>query len=535
MMNHQIRHEEQGEHATSRAYRYALDRTAIVAITDPAGTITYVNDKFCEISRYSRDELLGQNHRILNSGRHPRAFFSGMFRVIARGQTWRGDICNRAKDGSIYWVDTTIIPVLGDSGRVEKYVAIRSDITARKLAEEASERAVSEMQETCRVKSEFLANMSHEIRTPLTAILGYAELLDADIDAEERSNHIDVIRRNGEHLLMIINDVLDLSKFEAGMMAVEKVTVSPVGLVASIYPMMKARAENKGLDFELCFTGPVPASVTTDPVRLRQILVNLLSNAVKFTEVGTVGMRVGLEPGDGGSRQLLIEVFDTGIGIEPEQQAMLFRAFQQADASTTRRFGGTGLGLHISQRLAGLLGGEISVRSRAGEGSTFTLIIPLTETDETIEPDEAHRVVLAGPDDPTPVDERKQHPGLLHGTRVLLAEDGPDNQRLISHFLRQAGGIVTVVENGKQAVVSRPHDLILMDIQMPVMDGYEATRMLRASGCNTPVIALTAHTMPEDRDRCLAAGCNDYLTKPVDREKLITTVNRWAKRRRRAA
>lgn len=535
MMNHQSRHEPPGDHATSLAYRYALDRTAIVAITDPAGTITYVNDKFCEISKYAREELLGQNHRILNSGRHPRAFFTGMFRTIARGQTWRADICNRAKDGSIYWVDTTIIPVLDGSGRVEKHVAIRSDITARKLAEEASERAVSEMKETCRVRSEFVANMSHEIRTPLTAILGYTELLDADIDAEERSEHIDVIRRNGEHLLMIINDVLDLSKFEAGMMAIEKVRLSTVGLVASIYPMMKARADSKGLGFELGFTTPVPVSISTDPVRLRQILINLLSNAVKFTEVGTVGLRVGLEPGDDGRPTLRLDVHDTGIGIGPEQQAMLFRAFQQADASTTRRFGGTGLGLHISQRLAGLLGGRITVRSRAGEGSTFTFTLPLNEAGETIEPDEARRTVLAGPDDPAPADERNRHPNLLEGTRILLAEDGPDNQRLISHFIRRAGGIVTVVENGRQAVASKPHDLILMDIQMPVMDGYEATRMLRASGCTTPVIALTAHTMPEDRDRCLAAGCDDYLTKPIDREKLVAAIHRWAKHRRLAA
>jgi signal transduction histidine kinase/ActR/RegA family two-component response regulator len=385
-----------------------------------------------------------------------------------------------------------------------------------------------------RAKSEFLANMSHEIRTPMTAILGYTDMLLADDDgipeSPERLEAMRTIKRNGEFLLEIINDILDVSKIESGKLEVEQVKFSPHQVISDVLTLMQMRADAKKLGLQVRYQTWIPAMITSDPTRLRQILINLVGNAIKFTESGTVQLVVSLT-GTEYFPQLQFEVIDSGIGIQPDQIDKLFRPFSQADASTTRKYGGTGLGLTISKRLAEFLGGTITVTSKCGEGSTFTATIGTGSI--------AGVALIRDPSEASPAAATTASAGarIKLTCRVLLAEDGPDNQRLISHVLRKAGADVTIVENGARAVAAilepdpgaAPFDVVLMDMQMPVLDGYGATAQLRDADCQLPIIALTAHAMSGDREKCLSAGCNDYATKPIDRGALLETVARWAR------
>ena len=512
-------------HSYLDVYRLIVDSHAIVAETDAQGRITAVNDAFCRISGYSRPELLGQTHRLINSGVHPKSMWSDMYRTVHQSGTWHGEVCNRAKDGSLYWVETTIAALYDDHGQIRGYFAIRADITALKAAQAQAEAA-------SRSKSEFLANMSHEIRTPMTAILGYADLLTEDADDPARARrreYIDTIKRNGEHLLAIINDILDLSKIEAGKLSVERIPVRPDQIIHDVLSLMSVKAAAKSLPLTFLCDSSIPATILTDPVRLRQILVNLVGNAIKFTETGSVTVRVSL---DAPAHLLQISIVDTGIGLDPAHQARLFGAFEQADSSTTRRFGGTGLGLRISLRLAHMLGGEITVLSTPGAGSTFVLTTDTGPLDHIpLIPADSAPAILRLPAVPSraPADR-------LRGIRILLAEDGLDNQRLISFHLRKAGADVRVVNDGQELVealtldpspdsplwLPAPVDLVLTDMQMPRLDGYAATRLLRRKGSQLPIIALTAHAMAGDAERCLGAGCDAYITKPVNVPRLIS-------------
>jgi signal transduction histidine kinase/CheY-like chemotaxis protein/HPt (histidine-containing phosphotransfer) domain-containing protein len=385
--------------------------------------------------------------------------------------------------------------------------------------------AKAEAESATAAKSEFLAHMSHEIRTPLTAMLGFADLLGSPaLSDSDRLNYALIIRRNGEHLLSVINDILDLSRVEAGKLAVERLDCSPARLLQDVAALMRVRAVERGLDFEVGLETPLPALVRTDPTRLRQVLLNLVSNAIKFTPRGRVRVSAALETGP---VQLTFTVTDTGLGLTPEQLATLFRPFQQADPSMSRRFGGSGLGLAISRSLVEALGGTLTVESLANQGSTFWVRLPAEV------PPGAPLVTslqeLPGPTDAAPV----QDPGLLQG-KVLLAEDGEDNQVLIATLLRRAGVTVAVVGSGDLALAQaltaaregHPFDLVLMDMQMPVLDGYQATRRLRAEGYQGRVVGLTAHAMAGERERCLEAGCDDYLAKPLDPESFSALLRR---------
>ncbi len=384
-------------------------------------------------------------------------------------------------------------------------------------------------------KSEFLANMSHEIRTPMSAILGYAELLAAEPQPAraERAEFVDTIRRNGEHLLQLVNDVLDISKVEAGKLTVDRRATSIDAVVHDVVSLMSVKARSKNLTLEAEIVSPIPAWVASDPVRVRQILVNLIGNAIKFTELGKVTVEVRGVPGN--PAKVVFDVRDTGIGMTREQCQRLFAPFTQADMSTTRQFGGTGLGLHISRRLAKMMGGNIAVVSTPGVGSCFTASVAVDVIgEEWLPPTRLNGVHTA------PVREAAADPvesTSLAGARILLAEDGPDNVRLISHVLRKAGAQVVAVGNGALAVQALtkdgtlegelqeplPYDLVLTDIQMPIMDGYTAVALLRRKGARLPIIALTAHAMAGDRERCIAAGCTGYASKPIHRRHLITT------------
>jgi signal transduction histidine kinase/CheY-like chemotaxis protein/HPt (histidine-containing phosphotransfer) domain-containing protein len=394
--------------------------------------------------------------------------------------------------------------------------------------------------EASRVKSEFLANMSHEIRTPMAAVLGYADLLlDPSIRASDRVNHVQTIRRNGAHLMSLIDDILDVSKIEAGKMTTERIATSSHQVITDVASLMRVRAAEKNVSFDVKYVGPIPETIQSDPTRLRQIVLNLVGNAIKFTDKGGITVTVRCEAPASPDPKLVVEVADTGIGMSEEQIRGIFATFAQADASTTRRFGGSGLGLAISKRLAGLLGGDIVAESTPGRGSLFRLTVatgPLAGV--PMASGLAEAVIEARVPSELPRPSAKSVASLPPSCRVLLAEDGYDNQVLVSAMLVKAGATVKVVADGQLAVqeatsaeaAGNPYDVVLMDMQMPVLDGYGATSMLRVMGYKGAVVALTAHAMAGDRERCESAGCDDYLSKPVDRAKLVAIVARFATR-----
>jgi len=427
-----------------------------------------------------------------------RSLVSAMRELLgAAERIGRGDLSVRLAIGRGDEVGDVARAVNEMAGRLE---ANASDLRDQHLALiEAKERA----EEASRAKTDFLANVSHEIRTPMTAVLGYTDLLLAGSgEAGEREVWAAAVRRNGSQLLDLIDGILDVSRLESDRLEVQKRACLLREVVDPVATTARAEAREKGLAFECEIADGAPEAVESDPARLRQILANLLRNAVKFTAAGSVSLRVSRPPGS--SSRLLFEVTDSGVGIPAKDHERIFVPFGQVDASHTRRFGGAGLGLALSRRLAKLLGGTLGVSSELGRGSTFRLEI------------EAPEVAPAQPE----TQSRR--------ARVLVAEDGPDNQRLIRALLRPRADVV-LVENGAQALAQalaaldagEPFDLVLMDMQMPVMDGYEATLRLRESGYSAPIVALTAHAMSGDRERCLAAGCDEYLTKPIDRARLF--------------
>ncbi|MBN1361086.1 MAG: PAS domain S-box protein [Sedimentisphaerales bacterium] len=490
----------------------------------------------------------------------------------------------RYADGEIGYIAVRYFIVKDEQGRTIKTYGANQDITERKRYEETLRVAKQRAETANQAKSEFLANMSHEIRTPMTAILGFADVLlergNLENAPAERIEAVWTIKRNGEHLLELINGILDLSKIEAGKLTVKRVRCSPCQLIAEVISLMQVRADSTGVQLKIEHDGPLPETIQTDPMRLRQILINIMGNALKFTELGSVtlitrlrrdaddatGATGSLTEATGATGSLTeatgatgslpasvcadrsvieFDVVDTGVGMTPDQAASLFRPFTQADTSSTRRFGGTGLGLTISKRLAQLLGGDVSVvESNPGLGSRFRITAatgPLDGVKMLTDPLKAMVIAPEAPESSaedargtgvSPVDQSECAPEPLAGLRILLAEDGPDNQRLIAHILRKAGAAVALADNGQTALEAAmqahqdgaPFDAILMDMQMPVMDGYTATRRLRQGGYPGVVIALTAHAMEHDRHKCLAAGCDEYAPKPIQQKKLLRTI-----------
>ncbi|HEX3358797.1 MAG TPA: ATP-binding protein [Tepidisphaeraceae bacterium] len=502
-------------------------------LLDPEGHICSVNEAVCTLLGYSELELVGKPIQLIGCEEAIRAIqdnsttSEGIHKDIQNVET-----TYTAKTGCKIPVLFGASVMADSSGKIQSIICTAKDITDRKRMEEQLRTATAASEQANRSKSEFLANMSHEIRTPMTAILGFADvLLSPDAAPEDRVNNIQTIRRNGEHLLTIINDILDLSKIEAGRMEVESIACSVVQVVMDVQSLMRVRATGKNLSLDVDFRFPLPKQINSDPVRLRQIVMNLVGNAIKFTEKGGVKIVVRSDTADHPSPRIHIDVIDAGIGMTHEQLGKLFQPFVQADSSTSRRFGGTGLGLTISRRLAQMLGGDIAVSSESGKGSCFTASIGISaiadiqwvndldecassSTTQSRAQPEVHRIV----------------------GRVLLAEDGPDNQRLIGMHLRRAGADLTIVDNGQSAIEQaqaalrqgNPFAVILMDMQMPILDGYDATAKLRREGYILPIIALTAHAMASDKEKCLSSGCNDYLSKPIDRAALIQTVASYA-------
>ena len=627
--------------------KYALDQHSIVSITDRSGKILYTNGKFSEISQYDREELLGQDHRLLNSGHHPGEFFKDMWTTIGHGDVWHGEVKNRRKDGGYYWVDSTIVPFMDANGKPLRYVSIRTDITKRKEADQLLEvqRAfyenisetlregiyVQALDGTCtyvnseaerllgwqrdafigkpvhdtihrvsangdhlpgyecpimldvvdsgysnrddqvfvrkdgsvfpvelssqavirdgkfdgvvvafrdiserkryedslrqakedaeaasRAKGDFLANMSHEIRTPMNGIIGMTELaLDTDLSHEQRE-YLSLVKSSAAALLTIINDILDFSKIESGKLDIEPIEFSLEQMLRETMKTLATRAHEKHLELLLHVAPDVPDRVEGDPGRLRQVIVNLVGNAIKFTAQGEIEVKVGLQGGaPTGKARLHFEVRDTGIGIPREKFGTIFESFSQADTSTTRKYGGTGLGLTISSQLVGLMGGRIELASEVGRGSTFffTLELPMVSSDPLL---------------------RYQHTGNLAGLAVLVADDNATNRKLLQEMLGNwklrptvvADGGAALAELARATAAGQPYALALLDLKMPDMDGFELVERIREHpeySVKTTMM-LTSEGQRGHAARCRELGVASYLMKPVSQSELLDAI-----------
>jgi PAS domain S-box-containing protein len=527
------KHAEERLQESERRLRTIFDNaTDVITYVDNSGRIVDVNDRVEEVLGYKREDIAGKNFAQLDLIRKediPR-LVELFERTLGEGQAVeRVELALKHKNGSTVFVEVGT-RFIWNNGEVEEIVNIFHDITERKQAETELARAKQASESASRAKSEFLANMSHEIRTPLTAIVGFADLLmSLDLPADVRRQHLETIHANAESLLKLINDVLDLSKIEAEKLEIEPVECPPWGLVEEVRSLMRLRAAEKGLNLAVDYQFPLPAAIRTDPVRLRQILVNLIGNAVKFTDRGEVRIAVRcIRPPDAPAR-IEFAVSDTGVGMRAEDLGRLFQPFTQIDMSLSRRFGGSGLGLSISQRLAAMLGGRIEPQSRLGRGSTFVL---------SIDPGPLEHVPLLDRL-PKPAErEGEPHKARFERTlagRVLVVEDSRDVRHLIRLLLEQSGVEVDLAEDGRAGCEKGlasvrggvPYDLILMDIQLPVMDGYESLRQLREGGWKGPIVALTAHAMSGDREKCIATGFDDYVAKPPRLEQLLDVVERY--------
>ena len=642
-----------------RDRQHALDAHAIVSITDRAGLIIYANDRFCSISGYRREELLGQSHRILKSGAHPDSFYAEMWATVAGGGIWEGEICNRKKDGGFYWVKSTVMPFMGEDGRPRQFIAIRTDISARKAVEAELMAKRAEAEAASRAKSDFLANMSHEIRTPMNGIIGMTDLaIDADSELERRE-YMGIVKNSAESLLRILNDILDFSKIEANKLMLERVGFELRQVVSETLRTLGVRAGEKGLELICDFADDVPQHVIGDPIRLRQVLINLVGNAIKFTATGEIVVSLAVEALTEKELTLQVSVRDSGIGIPGDKLESIFEAFSQADTSTTRHYGGTGLGLSISSRLVKLMGGQMSVHSEPGKGSTFQFAVVLGMDQKPVTPlateqligkqvlvvddnavnreiflrqltrwgvrcmaassgeqarslcseagfqpdlvlldqhmpgmdgltlaswmrEQAHLrttpmlVLSSGPLKEDAERARKLHlngyltkpvtdvdllaavkralgvaggesvrkpagslqpDAAAHALKVLLVEDNLVNQQLAIRLLEKWGHEVTLAVHGGQAVErlsgGERYDMVLMDMQMPVMGGVEATRLIRAheaehARVRVPIIAMTANAMQSDREQCLEAGMDDYLSKPISQVELAAKLRMFS-------
>jgi PAS domain S-box-containing protein len=487
----------------------AIDEHAIMSISevpqddsDTCGKILYVNDAFCRLTQFPQDALIGQCLGILNSGHHEVSFFQAMWDTVKRGEAWQGEIKDKGRYGNYFWTQATVIPLYNGDHDLDRCLMLRTNITRRVEAEEQAAAANQ-------AKSEFLAKMSHEIRTPMTAISGFFDMLSESSLNNQQSEIVHRGVQATENLMVIINDILDLAKIESGKLDVEMIGFNLHELIDSVSSLFMDRASNKGINWHVETIGNVPQWLESDPHRLRQVLINLIGNSIKFTSSGLVSLIIRIETTELGC-SVEFTVKDTGIGMSPEMIGQLFTAFNQVDNSISRRFGGTGLGLAISQQLVRMLGGDIEVRSQLDEGSQFSFVLQMKDLSDNYKPIVRDYAVLPE-----------------FSGKVLLVEDTPDIQFLVRWMLEKTGVSVCVAENGSVGVdeaAKTDYDVILMDMQMPVMDGLTATRVLRQNGCEVPVVALTANVSVEDRDNFLQAGCHDFVGKPIDRAELYAVI-----------
>ncbi|MFW5690253.1 MAG: ATP-binding protein [Planctomycetota bacterium] len=525
-----------------------------ITVLDRQGRVVLANEQFADTIGIPSDNLMGRTLSSL-SWRQDDAGENDALpwdTALAEGEIIRGHRLRiLGKSGKTLTFTVNSAPVTKGSSRrgavvtfddvspleeknaqlleaMEELRKSRDRIQRQNRELDAAIRAATEASEA---KSRFLASMSHEIRTPMTAILGYAEvLLEPQTTDEQRRSSAQTIQRNGQHLLALINDILDLSKIEAGKMSVDLTECVPADILREVGSLLTVKAREKGVELKVETDGPIPAAIQSDPTRLRQILVNLAGNSIKFTEKGSVTITAKMGDTSNPSHTMMdFVVSDTGIGMSPDQMSRIFGAFTQAETSTSRKFGGTGLGLTISRQLAQMLGGDIEASSQQGEGSTFTVHIDIGAR-RSLELVDAKLQPISSDQDSA---KKASSIPTLTG-RALLAEDGRDNQRLISHLLKKTGLTVDIAENGQIAVdkvheqieAGEPYDVIFMDLMMPEMDGHQAVALLREEGNTVPIVALTAHAMSGVREECIQAGFTDYASKPVNRSELYAAAVR---------
>ena len=642
----------------------ALEAAAnAILITDAGGIIQWVNPAFTRLTGFPLEEAVGQNPRILKSGKQDQSFYQNLWNTIVAGKVWAGEITNLKKDGQPYTEEMTIAPLRSQNGEITNFVAIKQDVTERKRMEAELVRAKDLAEVANRAKSEFLANMSHEIRTPMNGIIGMTDLaLETELNPEQ-AEYLHMVKGSADALLTLLNDILDFSKIEAGKLELNYLSFDLRKSLSEVVRTLAVNAQRKGLEFIFDVSPEVPTNVIGDPARLRQVLVNLVGNAIKFTESGEIEVNVRTETRSVGETVLHFSVRDTGIGIPVDKQHKIFDAFSQADSSSTRKYGGTGLGLTISAQLVGLMRGEIWVESEPAKGSTFHFTVQVSPgvaalSSEPLDVSQLGGVPLLVVDDnatnrrilqdsvtgwkmmPTVVEgaaaalQALQHahasgaplplvltdahmpeidgfglverirqdpsfddikivvltsggergdaarcqrlgvaaylskpfdrldlrevllrvlagdpvtpekPNLVtrhtlresqHSLSFLVAEDNAVNQRLIARLQEKKGHTVTLAQNGREALdvlEKRSFDIVLMDGQMPEMDGFEATRRIRekekTTGAHLPIIALTAHAMQGDKERCLAAGMDAYVPKPLKLEDLFSVIENLA-------
>lgn len=506
-----------------RRYRTLADSIPhIIWKSKTGGILDYFNQVWLNYTGLSHEQSVGLGWQ---SAVHPdelAPLLKVWIHSMNVGQPFQTEARFRRHDGEMRWHLVRAIPERTNE-KVVSWIGTCTDIHDKKLAENkliAAERLAVAANVA---KTTFLANMSHEIRTPMNAILGFSELmLTGGQEEAERMQCIQTIYRSGQQLLGIIDEILDISKIEAGRLEVEKIDFNLASMIRDLKSLMEIQARGKDLSLNFKLKSAIPETINSDPTRIRQILVNVIGNAIKFTNQGKVNVEI-----EWLNDILLVYVTDSGIGISADNVEKLFQPFVQVDSSTTRKFGGSGLGLFLSRQLAHALGGGIHLQSsQLGEGSIFKIEVEAVNAQEgklisAIEPSITKQPKLVHDDHDA-----------LKGLRVLLAEDSVDNQTIISYFLTKAGAEVEIAQNGLEAVsktLGGKFNLVLMDIQMPELDGYKATSQLRKIGYTGPIVALTAHAIKEEKNRCLRAGCTDHMTKPIDRSLLIERVGQLAK------
>jgi PAS domain S-box-containing protein len=521
---------EQARRRREHRFRVMADSIPEIVFTNRAdGACDYQNARFYELTGMASGKAQGWGWM---EALHPED-------VQRCREEWRTSVrtgapyeCRyrlRLADGEYRWFIARSRPLFKREGRLIQWSGAVTDIHELVLAEKALSEARAAAEVANRAKSEFLASMSHEIRTPMTAIMGFLDVLLSHTPEPDDLQSLPIIKRNAEYLLELINNILDLSKIEAHKLELQKACFSLQELVSDVHGSISVRAREKGLPLSIEYDGLIPETLEGDRTRVRQILMNLITNAIKFTDRGQVRVFIRflsdeINPG------IQFQVTDTGIGITPHELRLLFHPFAQGNHSAKRRQGGTGLGLTITNRLVESLGGQIAVDSQPGKGSTFTVTLPTAPIKEVTLIEADNSVLYAS----SPSAELRN---LQHNCRVLVVDDRRDIRLLIQHFLEEAGVEVTPAENGRNAIETieeahrqgQPFDVIIMDMQMPVMDGYTATRELRGRGFKRPIIALTASAMKGEREDCLAVGCDDYLSKPVTQSDLVAAVARYSR------
>jgi PAS domain S-box-containing protein len=495
-------------------YRYAIDQTSIVVISDNKGIITYVNDKFSLLTKYRADEVIGKPHTMMDSGHHSPEFFKDLWSQIEKGEVFNADMKNKAKDGSFYWTDTTIVPFMDKDGKPFQFVSIKKDITDGKLFNITLESLVETLRIAKENQSQFLSNMSHEIRTPMNGILGMTRLLQKTKLKKEQKKYTDAIFTSGNSLMVIINEILDFSKIEAGKLTIEQTPFSLYDKLIIWNETLGINARERNIDFKINLSEDIPKYIIGDPVRLTQIIYNLGGNAMKFSEEGKVTINIFVAETKGEEISIQVDVIDNGIGIAKDKLEAVFSSFSQASSSTTRKYGGTGLGLAITKQLVELQEGKVWVESELGKGSTFSFVIPYLQDLE-----KQNVKALIKP---------KKIKNRIKGISVLLVEDHVINQLLARTVLEGWKFKVDLAVNGIEAVQKvkdNKYDVILMDIHMPEMDGYQATIEIRNTlKDSTPIIALTASAQISENQKCFDIGMNDFISKPFDPELLLEKI-----------